>query len=265
MRCASYCHGSGYQLDSLLEGYTTKKASVKRYDEVVLVSLDLEKTICIFAYGAVVFWNFSIAEEEKELKFLKSYLIGKLVVPQEDTCKFEYANNDETIIEEEEDRLILHTNDPLLKLSLSYGLSQSVKLSAFENEIDETIKDTRHFPAELAEKGKIGLSRKKISQYIGKLFAQKNSVNLDAYVLDTPEFFWKRPKYEPYYEMSVTYLDIKLRLNILNGKLDIIHEMYEILSNELKHAHSSFLEWVIILLILTEIILSILKDVLRWI
>jgi uncharacterized Rmd1/YagE family protein len=263
MRCASYCQGSGYKLDSLFDGYIAQKAAVKRYDEVLLVDLAFEKTICIFAYGAVVFWNFAPEEEAEELKFLKAYIVGKLAVFQEDTCKFEYS--DETIIQEEEDKLVLHTNDSLLKLSLSYGLSQSVKLSAFEHEIDETIKDTRHFPAELAEKGKIALSRKKISQYIGKLFAQKNSINLDAYVLDTPEFFWKRPKYEAYYEMAVEYLDIRVRLNILNGKLDIIHEMYEILSNELKHAHSSFLEWVIILLILTEIILSILKDVLRWI
>lgn len=262
MRCASYCQGSGYRLDEVLEAYIAKKASVHRYDEVLLINFP-EKTICVFAYGAVVFWNFEPAEEAEELKFLKPFIIGKFAIFQEDTCRFEYA--DETIIQEEEDKLILHTNDPLLKLSLSYGLSQSVKLSAFEQEIDETIKDTRHFPAELAAKGKIALSRKKISQYIGKLFAQKNSINLDAYVLDTPEFFWKRPKYEAYYEMAVDYLDIRIRLNILNGKLDIIHEMYEILSNELKHAHSSFLEWVIILLILTEIILSILKDVLQWI
>lgn len=263
MRCASYCVSSAYDLSGVSDFYKSKEVSVRTYDEVILISLDDERTACIFAYGASVFWNFNRSDELKELENIKKFAIGKIRLIQEDICRFEYA--DETIIEEEEDNLILSSKDPFLKLSFSYGLSQSVKLSAFEMEIDETIKDTRHFPTELANKGKIALSRKKISQYIGKLFSQKNSINLDAYVLDTPEFFWKRPKYEPYYEMAIQYLDIKIRLNILNGKLNIIHEMYEILSNELKHAHSSFLEWIIIMLILTEIILSILRDVLKWI
>ena len=168
--------------------------------------------------------------------------------------------NEEPIIDEEEDRIILQSEDPILKISLSYGLSQSAKLAAFEHDIDQTIQRTRQLPAELAEKGKISLSRKKISQHIGKLFSQKNSINLESFALDTPEFFWKRPRYEPIYQMSVEFLDIQVRLNILNDKLNVVHELYEILSNELKHAHSSFLEWVIIILILVEVILSILKD-----
>ncbi|MEI6628395.1 MAG: RMD1 family protein, partial [Alphaproteobacteria bacterium] len=101
------------------------------------------------------------------------------------------------------------------------------------------------------------LSRKKISQHLGKLFSQKNSINLDSYALDTPEFFWKRPRYEPFYQQAVDFLDIEVRLNILNGKLNLVHELYQILSDELKHAHSSFLEWIIIVLILFEVIISL--------
>lgn len=263
MRCASYCNGHAYDLNAVLQEYKNENITVKSLDEVILILLNEKKTICIFAYGSVVFWNFEKNEELRELNKVSKYLSNPLQMPQEDICKFEYA--EENLIEEEEDKIILNSAEPLLKLSISYALSQSVKLSAFEYEIDETIEQTRSFPLELAEKGKIGLSRKKISQYIGRLFSQKNSINLDAYVLDTPEFFWKRPKFEAYYEMAVEYLDIRVRLNILNGKLNIIHEMYGILSHELKHAHSSFLEWIIIVLILTEIILSILKDVLKWI
>jgi uncharacterized Rmd1/YagE family protein len=97
------------------------------------------------------------------------------------------------------------------------------------------------------------------------LFSQKNSINLESFALDTPEFFWKRPRYEPFYQLAVEFLDIQVRLNILNSKLNVVHELYEILSNELKHAHSSFLEWVIIILIMVEVLISILKDFLRWI
>jgi uncharacterized Rmd1/YagE family protein len=60
--------------------------------------------------------------------------------------------------------------------------------------------------------------------------------------------------------MASQYMDISKRHDILNRRLDVIHELYEILSNELKHSHSSRLEWIIILLIVSEVILTILKD-----
>jgi uncharacterized Rmd1/YagE family protein len=148
---------------------------------------------------------------------------------------------------------------------MAHGLSQSVKLDVFENTIAQTIESTRYLPAELAEKGKISLSQKKISQKVGALFAERNSVNLHSDILDTPEFFWRRPRYEPYYHMASQYMDISTRLDILNRRLDVIHELYDILSNELKHSHSSRLEWVIILLIVTEVIMHIIKDFLKWI
>lgn len=258
MRCASYCAGVAYDINGIFQSLRSAAVTAQSYDEVIMLSMGKEQTLCVFAYGAVVFWGYTIDKERDTLKLLMPFLKSPLGSVQEDTFAYEYGV--ETIIDEEEDRIILQSEDSILKISLSYGLSQSAKLAAFEHDIDQTIQRTRHLPAELAEKGKISLSRKKISQHIGKLFSQKNSINLESFALDTPEFFWKRPRYEPVYQMSVEFLDIQVRLNILNDKLNVVHELYEILSNELKHAHSSFLEWVIIILILVEVILSILKD-----
>ncbi len=257
MRCASYCTGPAYDIDGVFQAFKPKVTTSHLYDEVVFLSMGPEHTMCVFVYGAVVFWGYTATEEREALATLSSFLKAPQAL-QEDTFVYEYGT--ETIIDEEEDRIILQSEDPLLKLSLSYGLSQSAKLSAFEHEVDKTIQETRHLPAELAEKGKISLSRKKISQYIGKLFSQKNLINLESFALDTPEFFWKRPRYEPFYQLTVEFLDIQVRLNILNSKLNVVHELYEILSNELKHAHSSFLEWVIIILIMVEVLISILKE-----
>ena len=263
MRCASYCAGSAYDIAGIFQTLRSSAVAAQSYDEVALLSMEPGKTMCVFAYGAVVFWGYTVNKEREALQLLIPFLKSPLEKIQEDTFVYEYGP--ETVIDEEGDRIILQSDDPLLKISLSYGLSQSAKLSAFEHDIDDTIQRTRHMPAELAEKGKISLSRKKISQHIGKLFSQKNSINLESFALDTPEFFWKRPRYEPFYQLSVEFLDIQVRLNILNSKLNVVHELYEILSNELKHAHSSFLEWVIIILIMVEVLISILKDFLRWI
>ena len=84
-----------------------------------------------------------------------------------------------------------------------------------------------------------------------------NFAKCETPVLDTPEFFWRKPSYEPIYLMTVEFQDIKLRQGILNNHMDIIRELYSVLSDELNHKHTSKLEVIIILLISLEILLAL--------
>jgi uncharacterized Rmd1/YagE family protein len=260
LRCAFYCQGEGYNLEDLQTLLQSRSYSVRSYPKVLQVRIiknnQPARDVFFFEYGVVVFWGMNEHEESDFIDLAKFYTLIPLSKTVVDTCIYELQQH-QTSIDEEEDRILLEDDDPLIKLSLSHGLSQSVKLSVFENEIDHTIEANRHLPEELATKGKISLSRKKIAQKIGSLFAQRNLVNLHTDILDTPEFFWKKPKYESYYRMAVEYLDIETRINILNRRLDVIHELYNILSNELKHSHSSFLEWIIIALIILEVLIHL--------
>jgi len=103
-----------------------------------------------------------------------------------------------------------------------------------------------------------------LSKKIGALFAERNSINLHSNILDTPEFFWRRPTYEHYYLIATEYLDLTTRLDILNSRLDIIHELYDILSSELNHRHSARLELTIILLILIEVVVVLRNEFLKF-
>jgi uncharacterized Rmd1/YagE family protein len=217
--------------------------------------------IFIFPYGCISIWGLSEEEEGSFINDIKAFEVTPLSLPTMDTSVYEYGET--TLINEEEDEMILESTDDLIKLSLSHGLTQSVKLEVFEQSIVKTIQKTHHLPDELAKTGKILMSRKKLSQKIGALFAERNSINLHCDVLDTPEFFWRRPRYETYYRLASEYMDIKQRIDILNKRLDVIHELYDILSNELKHAHSSRLEWIIILLIVMEVVMMLAKDVFK--
>jgi uncharacterized Rmd1/YagE family protein len=268
MRCAFYCIAEQYRLSDLsIALCQQQKLAIKTYDDVVHVSQtnhrgEVGDWFC-FSYGCLVFWGFDQEFEKKLIDSLKIFANQPIKNVIDDSCTYEIGN--ETIIYEEEDQIILESNNPLIKLSLSHGMAQSVKLVCFEETIARTIEKTKFLSSELSTKGKISLSRKKIAQQIGALFAQRNSINLHNDILDTPEFFWKRPKYEPFYHMAIDYLDINTRLDILNRKLDVIHELYNMLSNELKHSHSSFLEIVIIVLLIIEVAMVLLKDVLHWI
>ncbi len=103
----------------------------------------------------------------------------------------------------------------------------------------------------------MNLSKKEISKKIGELYLAKSKINLHYDLLDTPEFFWEHSEYEAHYERISKYLDIRSRVEVLNKKLEVIQELLNMLSNEQNHKYSSFLEWIIIILIAFEIIMNI--------
>ncbi len=263
--CASYCLADSYQIDELARIFRSEGFNPRFYDDVIHVEYPQEDYwggVFFFPYGCAVFWGIKPSDIGILLEMAQPAAVKSVQGSVYDECYYRYA--DQSKIHEEDDLIDLDGSDPILKLSLSYGLSQSVKLTVFENTIAEAIQKSKHLPEELAQRGKTSLSRQQLSRKIGALYAERHSINLHSDLLDTPEFFWRRPNYESYYHMASDYLDIDMRTNILNQRLSILQELYEILSDELKHLHSSRLEWIIILLIVSEVVLTLLKDVLKW-
>ena len=53
------------------------------------------------------------------------------------------------------------------------------------------------------------------------------------------------------------YLEIDHRAEVLNKRLDIIKELFDMLANELHNSHSNKLEWIVIILIFIEIFFQV--------
>lgn len=150
------------------------------------------------------------------------------------------------------------------KLAYSYALAQSVRLDVFEADIEEAISATSQIPVHLAKMGTVGLSNRAVTIKMGELFLQRSNVNLHSDILDTPELFWEFDEYEQMYDLGRSYLDIDKRITILNQRLDIMKDLYEMLQNELNVKHSAKIEIIIIVLILAEIVLQVLGMVISW-
>ena len=103
-----------------------------------------------------------------------------------------------------------------IKLAFSYGLAQSVKLAGFEVRIQKVVDTTKHIPYTLAKTGKIGISSKEVRKMIGKLFIEKNYINLHLNFLDMPKFFWGHTELEPIHVTVTEYMDKDNRLEINN-------------------------------------------------
>ena len=223
--------------------------------DAIIINIKEEQQIILFKYGVFICWDIEFENIKFFLDFIKDLQINsfkKSIVEE-----FNYTFEDEFKINL--DTIYLNDSSTTSKIAISQALAQNVKLQQFEEEVQTTIENNSHIPLQLSTTGKIKLTKKEISKKIGELFLVKTKINLHYDLLDTPEFFWEYPQYENQYEKIVKYLDIKSRVEVLNKKVEIIQELLHVLGDEQKHKYSSFLEWIIIILIAFEIIIN-LKD-----
>lgn len=261
MDCRAYCTAESYDIKPLYE-FLKARYKTNLFREVVHIEVpdnDKIHDVFYFAYGSTVLWGLSPEQCKTYLNLVSEFEKRHLDEIETDEFTFVFGDTPKII----EDEIVLPNKDILTKLSISLGLAQSVKLGTFEVAILKTFNNTKHIPEELAKYGKVALSRKEIGKKMGELFIERNSINLHVDVLDTPEFFWEYMELEPLYTMTTNYLDMKRRVEVLNQRLDVVHELFEVLGNELNHQHSARLELTIIWLIIIEVCLSLLRDVFK--
>lgn len=222
---------------------------------VYSIEVDENQEIILFPYGVFVAWNVSFENLKFFLDFLRDFEINSFEKPIIEELSYSISNDFKIHL----DNISLNDDSRSSKISISYALSQNVKLEQFENEVQDSIDDNSSIPNQLAKDGKINLSKKEISKKIGQVFLVKNKINLHYDLLDTPDYFWEYPEYENTYESIIKYLDIKSRVEVLNKRVEVLQELLDVLGNEQKHKYSSFLEWIIIILIGVEIFITLVE------
>jgi uncharacterized Rmd1/YagE family protein len=260
MRCVSFCPTESYRLAAIVTFFRTQGYNVKQYRKVLHISYaPKEGDIFIFSYGCLITWGLTRNEEKRLLEQLKPFAINSLSAIEIGRFVYKYGDRTEMATHDRFniDIIMLESESTQLKLAISYGLAQSIQLESYESAVQRTIEQNAHYPEQLAKKGYIDLTQKEISRRMGQIFLARSSINLNSEYLAAPEYFWEHSNLEDYYNMSEKFLDIPRRVATLNQKLDVLHELFDMLSSQLQHRHSNMLETIIILLIFVEIVISL--------
>ena len=203
--------------------------------------------IYLFSFGACVFWNFP--DEKYEKDWISKFLLegdlrkccGDLYQQDEidsamDDMSFQYQHpqlhqdsedgkaiaNTFTI---KQDVCMLSTRDSGEKLAVSFALAKSSLLSIYELRVQQVIERNSHLPEEMAKDGKVHMTTHELSQEVGRLFLVKHGINLDQSLIDTPEEFWEDDRFESTYDITLKYLKIMKRLDLVNNRLDMIGKL----------------------------------------
>lgn len=217
---------------------------------------DVVPELFIMDYGTIVIWGMTLPEEKRFLRELRRFEVERLAsedVESEDLHWYlaDYSRIYNDVI------TLRRGSSYMTKLSLSHALAQSTKISFFEGIIDNTIESTKDIPQSIAESGKIGMPPAEIMKQIGHLFILRMNIHLVGSIVDSPEIFWRQPDLEPLYSAARSYLEIPQRIDLLNTRVEVLQDMLQLLKDQVTSSHSEYLEIVVILLIMLEIVLGV--------
>ncbi|KAK6358377.1 hypothetical protein TWF730_007714 [Orbilia blumenaviensis] len=214
--------------------------------------------IFLFEYGVVVIWGMTLQEEKRFLKDIAKFEMEKLGEEDVQVENFNFYVTSSYQPRIYNDFITLSAGSSyMVKLSISHAIAQSVKISLYEDLVDNTIEDTKSIPQDVALTGKVRMSRRKIMMHIGDLFILRININLQGSVMDSPELMWAEPQLEPIYQAARSYLEINQRVSLLNQRLDVISDLLQMLKEQLSHSQGERLEWVVIILIAVEILVAL--------
>ena len=265
MECLSYCIANSIDLTRLdthyktaIEGYV----SVKSRDVLRLSPCNTDHVLVfVFKNGTVVSWGVKRHHIQAYLETIKQFSVKPVSFRVHD--EFVYRTGSKTAIEPhdyfEVDCLSINVDldSAELKLSLSYGFSQSVKLQYFETILEALIEKYTPLIHSLSNKSQTTVARHQIRQVIGEILGAKSEMNLISNFLYHPKYFWQHPTLEEYYSMLERYLHIQRRVNAMNHRLDTLNEIFDMFNSYLENRHSHSLEIIIIVLITIEIIFAV--------
>jgi uncharacterized Rmd1/YagE family protein len=141
-------------------------------------------------------------------------------------------------------------------LVIADALSKSVVLARDEREVSSVVEVVEPFARQLAEKGRAPEGRRAILKHIGNALLVQHRVSGRVAVADKPDVVWDRPVLDRLYTRLEDEYELKERAEALSRKLAVISDTAEVLTDMINTNRSLRLELIIVLLIMSEIVIT---------
>jgi len=214
--------------------------------------LEEGKFLNVFNYGIVVLGGYNVLEKSNILKFLSQFYDKNIDKEYSDDFLVEVKPN-EKIAFKHNSISVPELNEKVVRICMLH-VGQSVAMDYYESLSYDILEGTKQFTEQLEKYGKIKIPKKDLLRFSLATLNIKNSILDNLYILDNPESVWDDEYLskvdqglKDIFEISIRFRDVDYRLRIVENNMKLFTDL-------LQHRESSFLEWIVIVLIFIEII-----------
>ncbi|KAI6669117.1 hypothetical protein NL676_004002 [Syzygium grande] len=190
----------------------------------------------VFQYGSIVLFNVREHDVDGYLKIVEKHASGLLPEMRKD--EYEYINIDGI-------------------RTIGSVLGQSIALDYYVRQVDGMVAEFTDINRGMEKTGTFEMDRKKLFQLVGKANSNLADVILKLGLFERSDIAWKNAKYAQIWEYLRDEFELTQRFASLDFKLKFVEHNIRFLQEILQNRKSDFLEWLIIILIGAEILISV--------
>jgi uncharacterized Rmd1/YagE family protein len=236
---------------------TAFKEGIYHYDadELFYKTAD-ESFVYVFKYGVVCFLNYSETEIQAFLQKIAGFCKNAFEVHLSE--EFEVETNARENKFGYNKIEIVKPDIEVLRL-IMLNVSQSVALDYYSEQTNLLLEETNSHTQSLERRGRLDISGINLKKYIGKTLNLKNRIAENLYIFDSPPETWEDEDLNKIDLGLKRTFDLQERFRDIREGLEIIRENLELFKDLLQYRNSTFLEWIIIILVFLEV-LNLLVD-----
>lgn len=216
--------------------------------------------ILIFSFGSIVFIN-HLNEIEKNgiFKFVHSFEPDiNLVDVRKYVDDYSLHIKESETIELNDEYVVVPRYEDFYPELISTVLAKSVALEKTEEQLGNILDKLENMIDRL-EKGKLRIGNKELARTTSKIVRHEYNTLAYIMILDKPDITWTSSVAGEFYDQMQEFFELKDRYTILKNKTEILYNIMDGFSSISHSIRGLFVEWIIVILILFEIVLTLLE------
>jgi uncharacterized Rmd1/YagE family protein len=249
---------SAYDLKAAREVFDHDTVAKPLLANPLLVQYPDGPIVAVFDYGSIVFFDFTDDGIRKITdQIARCAVRPNAIVSRDDftlhvaTQQAEPSGTDEMIVKE-------LSRD--IALVVSIVLSRSVSLEYYEGQVANALAKIEDTVGTLAKTGTIPIGGRDLTRQVGFGLSVEHELAYTISVFDDPDVVWDSgERMNALYRALKREFDLEDRIRILQQKISLISRSSTFIISRLEGRRSQWLEWIIIVLILSEIVLALIR------
>ncbi|KAK0592699.1 hypothetical protein LWI29_023825 [Acer saccharum] len=211
----------------------------------------------VFQYGSIVLFNVCEREVDGYLKIVERHASGLLPEMRKDEYEVIEKATLSTWMQGGLDHIMLQfLNVDGIRI-IGSVLGQSIALDYYVRQVDGMVAEFTDINRGMEKTGTFTMESKKLFQLVGKANSNLADVILKLGLFERSDIAWKDAKYAQIWEYLRDEFELTQRFASLDFKLKFVEHNIRFLQEILQNRKSDFLEWLIIILISAEILISL--------
>jgi required for meiotic nuclear division protein 1 len=231
----------------------------EKLNSILYKNANESQQILVFSFGCIVFINLTDVGVIREFfTLIKSFEHDiDLVNAEKYTDDYSLHFKEASPIELTDEYVVVPDYEPFYPELISTVLAKSVALEKTEEQLG-LIHDKLETMIDRLEKGKLRIGNKELARTTAKIVRHEYNTLSYIMILDKPDITWTSSTAGEFYDEMFDFFELNDRYKILKSKTEILYNIMDGFSNISHSIRGLFVEWIIVLLIVFEIVLTLL-------